>query len=159
MQWDSITDVILCSSFAVLAVFAILGLCQLLHRKSLKKVDRPLLAMLVPLVLMAATYFIFDKIWVLNTRPDGSGEPSFPSTHTMVVTTIFALAALALPRYLRSRAACAVLDFLMLALVVFVSVGRVLADKHWPSDVAAGLIFAAIFAVLYYLIIRRSKHA
>ena len=159
MNWDLASDIILYASFAVLAVFAILGLVQLISRKSLKKVDQPLLAMFVPLILMAVTYIIFDKFIVLNTRPDGSGEPSFPSTHAMVVATIFALATLALPRYIKSKAALITLDLLMLALTILVSVGRVLANQHWLSDVLGGLGFAAIFTLVYYLIIRRKHHA
>lgn len=158
MQWSKITDIILVASIAVLGVFAILGLCQCIKRKSLKKVDKPLLAMLIPLILMAATYFIFDKFLILNTRPNGSGEPSFPSTHTMVVATIFLCVAIILPRYIGSKVALITLDILMLALTILVCVGRVLANMHWTSDVIGGLIFAAIFATIYYLIIRRKKH-
>ena len=102
MQWSKITDIILVTAFAVLAVFAILGFYQWIKRKSIKKVDQPLLAMLAPLSLMAIAYIIFDKFLVLNTRPNGSGEPSFPSTHTMVVATIFLLTALILPKYIKS---------------------------------------------------------
>lgn len=159
MQWSKITDIILIAALAVLVVFALLGLYQWITRKSLKKVDQPLLAMLAPLSLMAIAYVVFDKFIILNTRPNGSGEPSFPSTHTMVTATIFLLAAIALPRYIKSKTALIVLDFLMLALTILICIGRVLANMHWVSDCIGGLIFAAIFAVIYYLIIRRSKHA
>ena len=159
MQWSKITDIILIASIAVLGVFAILALCQWIQRKSLKKVDKSLLAMLIPLILMAATYFIFDKFLILNTRPNGSGEPSFPSTHTMVVATIFLCVAIVLPRYIKSKAAVITLDALMLILTILVCIGRVAANMHWVSDVAGGLIFATIFAVIYYLIIRRHKNA
>ncbi len=159
MQWSKITDIILAASLAVLGVFVILGLHQWIQRKSLKKVDKPLLAMFVPLILMAITYIVFDKFLVLNTRPNGSGEPSFPSTHTMVVATIFLCVATILPRYIKSKAAVITLDILMFALTILVCFGRVLADMHWISDVAGGLIFAIIFAVIYYLIIRRYKNA
>ena len=158
MQWAKITDIILLTSFIILFVFVVLGLCQLFSRKSLKKVDRSLLAMPVPLTLMAITYFVFDKFFILNTRPNGSGEPSFPSTHTMVVATIFFCVAIILPRYIKSKSAYITLDILMLALLVLVCIGRVAANMHWISDVAGGLIFAAIFAAIYYLIIRRKKH-
>lgn len=159
MQWSKITDIILVASIAVLGVFAVLGLYQWIKRKSLKKVDKPLLVMLVPLAFMAATYIIFDKFLILNTRPNGSGEPSFPSTHTMVVATIFLLAAIILPNYIKSKTARIILDTIMLLFIILVSVGRVLANMHWVSDVVGGLIFAAIFTVIYYLILRRAKHA
>ena len=157
MQWDKIANIILLTSFAVLAVFAGLGLYQLITRKSLKKVDKNLLLAPIPLALMAATYFIFGKIWVLNTRPDGSGEPSFPSTHVMVVATIFALTALNLKKYICQKPLRIVIYLLMLVLTILTCIGRVLADKHWLSDVLAALIFSAIFATIYYLTIR-SKH-
>lgn len=159
MQWAKITDIILVASLAILAVFAILGLCQWITRKSLKKVDNPLLWMPFPLTLMATTYFVFDKILVWNTRPNGSGEPSFPSTHTMVVATIFFCVAIILPQYVKSKIARVIIDSLMLALLALVCVGRVAANMHWTSDVIGGLIFAAIFAVIYYLIIRRHQNA
>ena len=159
MQWSKITDIILVAGIAVLGVFAVLGLYQWIKRKSLKKVDKPLLVMLVPLAFMAATYIIFDKFLILNTRPNGSGEPSFPSTHTMVVATIFLLAAIILPNYIKSKTARIILDTIMLLFIILVSVGRVLANMHWVSDVVGGLIFAVIFATIYYLTLRRVKHA
>ena len=159
MQWSKITDIILISSFAILAVFAILGLCQWIKRRSLAKVDKPLLWMVLPLSLMAATYFIFDKILIWNTRPNGSGEPSFPSTHTMVVATIFFCVAIILPRYIKSRAIRLVVNSLMLLLLIMVCIGRVAANMHWVSDVIGGMVFAIIFAGIYYLIIRRYKNA
>lgn len=159
MQWSKITDIILVAALAVFAVFAILGLCQWIKRKSLKKVDKPLLLSLIPLSLMAATFIIFEKFLILNTRPNGSGEPSFPSTHTMVVATIFLLTTIILPNYIKSKTARVIMDIVMLLFIILVSVGRVLANMHWVSDVVGGLIFAAIFTVIYYLILRRAKHA
>ena len=159
MQWDKITNIILIASFAVLLVFVILAITQWVQRKSLKKVDKELLWFPLPLALMAITYVVFDKFLICNTRPDGSGEASFPSTHVMVVATIFFLVAIILPKYIKSKIACAVLYILMLTFVILVSVGRVLANKHWVSDVLGALAFALIFALVYYLIIRRYKNA
>lgn len=159
MDWDKATDIILYASFAIIGVFAVMGLCQLFKRKSLKKVDLQLSMMPVPLILMAIVYVIFDKFLILNTRPDGSGEPSFPSTHVMVVGTIFLLAALALPKYIKPKTICVILDIVMLALFAITAYGRIAANMHWLSDVIAGAIFAAIFGAIYYLITRSSKHA
>lgn len=157
MQWEKITDIILIAALALLGVFAILGLTEWIRRKSLKKVDRELLAMLPSLVLMAATYFIFDKLLILNTRPNGSGEPSFPSSHTMATTTIFLMAIIALPKYVKNQPLRIVLDVVMLILIALVSVGRVAANMHWASDVIAALIFSVIFAALYLLILKLKK--
>lgn len=155
MQWLPITDIILASSIAVLAVFAILGLAELINRKSIKKVDRELLAFPVPLALMTIVYFVFDKIWILNTRPNGSGESSFPSTHAMVTATIFFCTMFALPKYVKSKPLRIFLDIIMLILIAVVAVGRVLANQHWPMDTACGVVFALVFAGIYYLIIKK----
>lgn len=159
MNWNLITDIILASSLAVLAVFAILAFCQWIKRKSLAKIDPELLWLPLPLVLMAATYFIFDKLLILSTRPNGSGESSFPSTHVMVVTTIFAIAAILIPKYVKSDLIRTFLYAAMLTLVATTCVGRVLADMHWIADVIGALVFSAIFVIIYYLIIRRKRHA
>ena len=154
MQWDKITDIILITSFAILAVFAGLGLYQWISRRSLKKVDKSLLLFPVPLILMLAIYFVFDKIWILNVRPDGSGEPSFPSTHVMVVATIFFLTFLNLNRYVKQKPLRFIIGALMIVLLSLTCTGRVLADKHWLSDVIASLIFAFIFSVIYEILLK-----
>ncbi len=159
MDWNKITNIILITAFAVLAAFAVLGLYQWISRKSLKKVDLNLKAFIPPLALMALVYVIFDKFLILSTRPDGSGEPSFPSTHAMVIATIFFIVMLALPKYVSKKPPRIILDLVMLILIVLVSIGRVAANKHWPADVAAGLVFAAIFAAVYYLLVKTKKGA
>lgn len=157
MNWDLITNIILGAAIAVLALFVILALCQWIKRKSFMKIDRELRWATVPVILMAATYFIFDHFIILATRPNGSGEPSFPSSHVMFVATIFALTVIILPKYVKSKAAIVILDCLMLALTIIVAFGRVLANMHWVTDVVGALAFAAIFVVIYYLIIKRRK--
>lgn len=157
MNWDKATDVMVYTAIATIGIFACIGLYQWITRKSLKKVDKPILALIVPLTLLVITYFVFDHVFILNTRPDGSGEPSFPSTHTMIAATAFFCTALILPKYIKQKPLVIFLDLVMLAFTVLVPVGRVLANKHWTSDVIGGLIFATIFTVIYYLIIRKDS--
>ena len=155
MQWDKATDIILIASIAILGVFACLGLYQWISRKSLKKVDKNLILMVVPLILMAITYIIFDKVFVLNVRPNGSGEASFPSTHAMVVATIFLLVAQNLKYYVKSKALRIILIIVMLALTTLTCFGRVLSNMHWLSDVLGGLAFALIFNAIYFIITKK----
>jgi membrane-associated phospholipid phosphatase len=42
----------------------------------------------------------------------------------------------------------------MLAFVVLVPVGRVLANKHWISDCVGAIIFSAIFALFYFVLLK-----
>lgn len=157
MQWELITNIILITSIITLAVFALLGLYQWISRKSIKKVDRQLLWMPVPLILMVITYLLFQYVFILSTRPNGSGEPSFPSTHVMVVATIFFIAMMILPKYVKSKPMRIILDILMIVMISLTSVGRVAADMHWVLDVVGAVVFAFIFTEIYYLIIHRKK--
>ncbi|MBQ2672948.1 phosphatase PAP2 family protein [Candidatus Saccharibacteria bacterium] len=157
MQWDLITNIILISSLLTLATFAIVALVQWTNRKSFMKIDRVLRWIPLPLALMTIVYFIFDKLIILNTRPDGSSEPSFPSTHVMVVTTIFFIVITILPKYIHSKVARVILDILMAILISLTCTGRVLANMHWPIDVFGGVAFAIIFTEIYYIVAKTKK--
>lgn len=157
MNWDFATDIILYAAILLLAVFAALGLYQWLSRKSLKKVDSALKLMLVPLSLVVITYLIFDHLFILGTAPNDPTKPSFPSTHAMVVTTIFALLALASPRYIKSKPLRCFLDLLMLALLAVTALGRVLSENHSTIDVACGIIFGIIFATIYFILTKTKE--
>ena len=155
MDWDKATDAILISSFAVLAIFVVLGLIQWISRRSLKKVDKQLLFMPIPLILMVIVYLVCDKVLpqffpdFMPTRPNGSGEYSFPSTHVMVVTTIFFVVITALPKYIKSKPVRYILEIIMFALASIVATGRVLSNMHSIVDVIGGVVFAFIFTGIY----------
>lgn len=161
MQWELITNIILITSILIVVIFAFMGLYQWITRRSIKKVDKELRWMPLPLALMVAAYFIFDKLIVLATRPNGSGEPSFPSTHVMVVTTIFFLVTLVLPKYVKSKAMQVIIEIIMIALISVTCSGRVLSNMHSVIDVLGGIGFAFIFSEIYYLTIKKrsKKHA
>ena len=150
MNWDKATDLMIYSALSTVAVLGVTGICQWIKRKSFKKIDKSIRALLVPLFLVVITWFIFDYVFVLNTRPDGTGEPSFPSTHTMITATVFFCTAILLPKYAKSKSLQVFLDLIMLSFVILVPIGRVIANKHWVSDVIGGLIFATIYAGAYF---------
>lgn len=162
MEWEKITNIILIVSIVIVGLFALLGLYQWISRKSLKKVDKQLLWMILPLALMVITYLICDKVlphFISNypVRPDGSGEPSFPSTHVMVVATIFFCVSAALSKYTKSKVVLAIIDVVMFALASITATGRVLANKHSIVDVIGGVVFAFIFYEIYCFCVRKKK--
>ena len=157
MQWELITNIILITSIVTLGIFFLLGLYQWVSRGSITKVDKKILCMPIPLVLMAITYFIFDKLVIFHTRPNGSGEPSFPSTHTMVVATIFFLTMMVLPKYVKNKPIRFILDILMIVMIGLTGTGRVLSNMHYPVDVIGALAFAFIFTEIYYFAVHHKK--
>lgn len=155
MNWDKATDIMVYAALATIGIFVAVGIYQWITRKSLKKIDKTIWFLLIPLSLMLLTYFLFDHVFIWNTRPDGSGEPSFPSTHTMIIATVFFCTAIALPKYIKQESMLIFLDIVMLAFVIMVPVGRVIANKHWVSDCVGALIFSAIFAGVYLFFIKK----
>ena len=158
MQWDLITNIILVAALAIICLFGCLGIWQWISRKSFTRIDYELRWATIPVILMGIIYLIFDHLLIWNTRPDGSGEPSFPSSHVMLVATTFFITAIILPKYIKNQSCRIIIDIVMLMLLILVSIGRVLANKHWVSDVEGALIFAMIFAAIYYLILRKVSH-
>lgn len=155
--WDTITNITLFTSIIVLMVFAVIGVIEWITRGSYKKVDKQLLYMFIPLCLMVVTYFIFDKLIILNTRPDGSGEPSFPSSHVLVVGTIFFSIITILPKYVKNKGARIALEVLMAILLSLTCSGRLLANKHDLFDVIGAVILAFIFSYIYQFALRKNK--
>ncbi len=156
-MWETITDIILILSILTLVTFMVTGVYQWIKRKDFKKIDLQIRWMAVPVALVAIVYFIFDKIWVLNTRPNDPSDPSFPSTHVMIVATIFFITSMILPKYISSRVARIILWIVITVLISLTCIGRVVSGMHWPIDVIGGLIFAFIFSEIYYQIVKRGK--
>lgn len=157
MDWELITNIILIISIIALIIFAFLGLYQWITRKSLKKVDLRLLCVPIPLIIMTLVYFLFANLLIVNTRPDGSGISSFPSSHVMTVATIFFIITIMLPKYVKNRTTRIILDVIMVVLISLVSIGRVLSGMHWPIDVIGALAFAFIFSEIYYLLVHKGE--
>ena len=156
-MWEIITNIILVLSILTLLAFVITGICQWVKRGSIKKVDQQILWMPLPMALMAIVYFLFEKVWVLNTRPNDPSDPSFPSTHVMVVATIFFITSMLLPKYIKSKAARIILWITITILISLTCIGRVVSGMHWPIDVIGGLIFAFVFSEIYYQCVKKGK--
>lgn len=163
MQWDLITNIILIFSIITLLVLVGLAIYQWLDRGSLKKIDPELLWLPLPFILLVIVYFVFENFIILNQRPLCSEElpqycePSFPSTHTMVITTIFFITTMILPRYVKNKTLRIILEAIMVILISLNAIGRVSSQMHWPTDVIGGLAFAFIFTEVYYVAYKKDK--
>lgn len=152
LWWDDLTDG--CSLVAILVActFALLGLIQLLQRKSLRKVDPNVLLLGGLYVVLAAVYLLFECV-VINCRPilmDGQLEASYPSSHTMMVLCILASAMMdARSRLATHKALRTVLNaFAVLVMAVTVA-GRLIAGIHWLTDIVGSLLVSATLVALY----------
>jgi len=150
--WYVFTEYLGYFAMALAAVFVGMAAGQLFKRKSLKKVDGSLLALMGCYGLMAFFYVLFEFV-VINYRPvleEGELAASYPSSHTFMVCTIM-LSALLQMEYMTTdklwRTLGTVGGYIIVILTV---VGRLLSGVHWFTDILGGVLLSAALVMLYH---------
>ncbi len=131
--------------------FAILGLVQLIQRRSLFKVDRSILVLGGFYIVVMAMYLLFEEA-VINYRPvlvGGNPEASYPSSTTMLALCVLPTAMMQLKSRIRHRAVCRAVLVTLGALTAFMVVGRLLSDVHWLTDIIGGVLLSVGLVALY----------
>ena len=147
----NITDWLGIVPIAVALGFAILGLVQLIKRKSLWKVDHSILALGVFYIVVMVAYIFFEVV-VINYRPtliDGYLEASYPSSTTMLVMCVMPTAAMQLNVRIKNTVLrwCAVIT--IVAFTAFMVIGRLVSGVHWITDIIGGALLSAGLVTMY----------
>ena len=156
MIWYKITEYTGYVSLLVAAGFGIIGLVQLVKRRSLFKVDKDILLLGGFYVLVMGTYALFEKA-VINYRPiimDEGLEPSFPSTHSLLVVAIMGTAVYQIGNRVKQTGIRNLLRILAYVIIVVTVIGRLVSGVHWFTDIIAGVLLADAYIMLYYAIAR-----
>ena len=144
-DWLGLVPVFIC------LCFGILGVVQLIKRRSLFRVDPDILLLGGYYVLVIFCYLIFEMI-PINYRPvliEGRLEASYPSSTTLLVLSV--MPTLMFQTYRRTRdprirrtAAVFVIVF-----SVIMVIGRLLSGVHWVSDIVGSILLSAGLFLLY----------
>ena len=144
MMLYTMTDWLSIVPFAVCGLFGVIGLVQLIRRKSLAKVDRDIIALGVFYIIVIGAYALFEIV-PINYRPvliEGVLEVSYPSSTTMLVMCVMPTAAMQVGRRVRNmeirRWAAAVIWIF----TVFMVVGRIMSGVHWITDIIGGILLS-----------------
>ncbi len=145
MLWYRITELLGYLALAVCGAFALLGLWQLVKRRSLLLVDREILALGVLYIVVLALYVFFEKA-VVNYRPiimpgETAPEASFPSSHTMLTITVMGSAMLVMKKYFNSPVR-EILQGVAAAILAVTVIGRLLSGVHWTTDILGGVLIS-----------------
>ncbi len=149
-------------AIALMGGFALVGLIQLIKRKSLKQVDLDLWLLAALYVIMLAFYVLFEIV-VINYRPvltEGVLEASFPSSHTMLVLTVFGSGIYQFIKHLSHSRLWIIPTIISALIMAFTAFGRLASGVHWFSDIVAAVCLsgAMIFAyVALCLTLKRNK--
>ena len=147
----NLTDLLEVVPLGIVLGFGVLGLVQLIQRKSLLKVDYSILVLGGFYVLVFAAYVLFEVL-ALNYRPvliEGVLEASYPSSTTLLVLCVMPTAVSQLNSRIRDERlkrglACVIVAYT--ALMVF---GRLVSGVHWLTDIIGGALLAAGLVTLY----------
>ncbi len=153
MALYKLTQVLGFAALALVPAFALMGLLQLIRRKSLWKVDREILALGVLYVAVFALYVLFEKA-IVNYRPvimpgELAPEASFPSSHTMLACTVLGSAAALLKKYVKRKELVKPLQILCVVLMAVIVCGRLFSGVHWLTDIIGGVLYGAALVFLF----------
>lgn len=145
--WYDITQILGYLAILVAFSFAMLGLYQLIRRKSLKKVDPEIWALAGLYMAVIALYALFEVV-IINYRPiimPGEADPaaSFPSSHTMLIFTVMTSAPAMLSKYIKNKKIVCAAALLCAAVVLLTVFGRLYCGVHWFTDILAGVLISA----------------
>lgn len=152
MQLYEVTDWLGLVPIAVAFGFAVLGLLQLIKRKSLLKVDLDIILLGAFYLVVIGVYILFELV-VVNYRPvliEGYLEASYPSSTTVLVMCVIPTGVRVLNARIRSKTAKRAVIAVAYAFVLFMVVGRLLSGVHWLSDIIGGALFSAGIDTLYF---------
>ena len=144
--WYVLTQILGWLSLLVAALFAASGALELYDRKSLLKVDKEILVMGVLFTITIILFVFFNKVAV-NYRPvivdaEEGLEASFPSSHTLLVVTVFGAAMFALRKLSHSKKFLRISDTVCIAVIAVMVLGRIFSGVHWITDILARLFLS-----------------
>ena len=144
-DWLGIIPVLIAFSFAIL------GLVQLIKRKSFFKVEQSLLLLGCFYISVIAVFLLFEKL-VINYRPlliGGALEASYPSSTTLLFSTVMPTAIVEINARIKSDCARRFITVLIGFTALFGIGGRIFSGVHWASDIIGGILVSSGLDLIY----------
>ena len=152
MRLYVITDWLGLVPIAVCMGFGVLGLTQLIRRRSLFKVDPDIIILGIYYIIVIAAYLIFEMI-PINYRPvliDGVLEVSYPSSTTLLVLSVMPTLVLQVKRRCQSKASRLTVYVFAVLFAAFMVIGRLISGVHWATDIIGSILLSIGLFKLYY---------
>jgi undecaprenyl-diphosphatase len=130
----------------VCAIFALVGLIQLVQRKSVFKVDATIIKLGCLYAVVLGLYALFEKV-IINYRPmimydSSEPEASFPSSHTMLICVVMGSTIMVLNQYIKNKRLVSILQVACAIIMVITVLGRLICGVHWFTDIMGGIFIS-----------------
>ena len=144
-DWLGLVPIFICLCFGVM------GLVQLIKRRSLLRVDSDILLLGVYYVMVIACYLIFEMI-PINYRPvliEGRLEASYPSSTTLLVLSVIPTLMFQVNRRVSNTMIRKVAAVFVIAFSAFMVIGRLISGVHWATDIIGSILLSSGLYMLY----------
>ncbi len=148
----NITDWASVLTLPIMLGFATLGLCQLIKRKKLFKVDNSILV-LGGFYIIVFAFYLFFEYFIVNYRPvliDGFLEASYPSSTTMLVMCVIPTAMIQFNRLIKNNKAKNIVNIFCGVFTGLMVMGRLVSGVHWLTDILGGALLSTALVMLYF---------
>lgn len=155
MTWYKITEYIGYIAILVAGIYALIGLVELIKRKSIKKIDKEIIALGVLYIFVIGIYVLFEKL-VINYRPviiENVLEASYPSSHTLLALCVCGSGIMVNNKLFSNKKYIKLVNIILLVLMCTIVVGRVLSGVHWITDIVGGILISSALLKCYYTVI------
>lgn len=144
-DWLGLVPIIICMCFGVL------GLVQLIHRRSLLKVDSDILLLGAYYVVVILGYLLFEMV-PINYRPiliGGNLEASYPSSTTLLVMSVMPTLKYQSDRRIVKLVTRKAITAFVFAFSAFMVIGRLISGVHWATDIVGSVFLSTGLYLIY----------
>ena len=154
MIWYHITDWLGLVPIFMTMAYALLGLVQLIKRKSLFKVDKEIIILGLFYIVVISIYIFFEKV-IVNYRPilmNGFLEASYPSSHTLM-TICLCGSSIIINQKVFNNKITKFMNMLSLAIIFITVIGRLISGVHWFTDIIGGIFISIALLMTFHSVI------
>ena len=155
MTTYTITDWLGLVPLFICMVFGMIGLVQLIKRRSLLKVDYDIIVLGVYYILVMFGYVIFEMI-PINYRPiliNGFMEASYPSSTTLLVLGVMPTLVEQMNRRLKNAVLKRSIMVFTVLFSAYMVIGRLIAGVHWFTDIVGSIFLSTGLFYMYKAVV------
>ena len=150
----TITDWLGLVPISICLCFGVLGLVQLVKRRSLFTVDSDILLLGAYYIVIILEYLLFEMV-PINYRPiliDGNLEASYPSSTTLLVLSVMPTLKYQTDRRIANPVIRKTIAVFVIVFSSFMVIGRLIAGVHWITDIIGSIFLSSGLFMIYRIL-------